>query len=328
MTSSWSMTTLIVFALFSLLLQHVSAAPSPISVYTTTPLDPSIRLSPQPSLALNKSCPTGLPTLSVSSTQQQPLLGFGAALTETTAYNFALLKARNQSAYTELLNSLFAPYPLGIGISFLRVPITSCDLSLPTPGWSYDDTPGDLNLTHFNTSHGEAYQIPILQDIMALSKQHNTQLRLLGSPWSAPSWIKDSQVTHLPQQRRLAPHASISISSNTLTFTVLTLLLLFRRGATALSRISTTTGTLATSSSSSRLSLGWDCRCTRSRSRTNHASNRALIPAHGCLRRTNLRLPTSSSRCCAQPTYPRWSLHTTTTVSTTHTHPIAMHLIA
>lgn len=186
------MTSFALLALVLCLLRSVSAAPSSISVYSTVPLNSDIRLSPQPSLTLNKTCPSSLPTLSVSRQQQQPFLGFGAALTETTAYNFALLKQRNQSAYTELLTSLFAPYPAGIAISFLRVPITSSDLSLPTAGWSYDDTPGDLNLEHFNTSHGEAYQIPILRDIVALSAQYGGQLRLLGSPWSAPSWIKDS----------------------------------------------------------------------------------------------------------------------------------------
>ena len=186
------MAVLVVFVAL-VVLQSVCAAPSSVAVYSTVPLDPSVRLSPQPSLSVNKSCPSDLPTLTISTTQQQPLLGFGAALTETTAYNFALLKQRNESAYNELLVSLFAPSPAGIGISFLRVPITSSDLSLPTPGWSYDDTTGDLDLQHFNTSHGEAYQIPILQDIMALSSQYGTQLRLLGSPWSAPAWIKDSK---------------------------------------------------------------------------------------------------------------------------------------
>ena len=167
------------------------AAPS-VSVYSTVPLNASVRLSPQPSLPIGSTCSSSLPTLTVSTTQQQPFLGFGAALTETTAWNFLNLKARNASAYTELLLSLFAPYPAGIGINWLRVPITSCDLSLPTPGWSYDDTPGDVNLTHFNTSHGEAYQIPVLQDILAVAQKYDTGLKLLGSPWSAPSWIKDS----------------------------------------------------------------------------------------------------------------------------------------
>jgi len=187
------MTFLVSVLALCLVLHNVCAAPSSIAVYSTVPLNTSLRLSSQPSLTMNKSCPSTLPTLTVSTTEQQPFLGFGAALTETTAYNFALLKQRNMSAYTELLTSLFAPHPAGIAISFLRVPITSSDLSLPTAGWSYDDTPGDLNLEHFNTSHGQAYQIPILQDIVALSKQYGTELRLLGSPWSAPSWIKDSK---------------------------------------------------------------------------------------------------------------------------------------
>ena len=75
-------------------------------------------------------------------------------------------------------------------MSFMRVPITSCDLSLPTPGWSYDDTPNDITLSYFNASHGMAYQLPVLQDIMRLANSYGLTINLIGTPWSAPSWIK------------------------------------------------------------------------------------------------------------------------------------------
>ena len=185
-------------ALLSLPWPSSAYSVSPVSAWTTTPLNPALRVAPQPGLSFSSDACTagaaaGLPELTISATQLQPLMGFGAALTESSAYNFLQLKARNASAYTALLLQLFAPPPQGIAISFMRVPITSCDLSLPTPGWSYDDTPDDVTLSHFDTSHGMQYQLPVLQDIMQLAASYGLQINLVGTPWSAPSWIKSPE---------------------------------------------------------------------------------------------------------------------------------------
>ena len=168
---------------------------SPVSSWATTPLDPAVRLARQSDLTFTSDACTagaaaGLPQLSISATQLQPLMGFGAALTESSAYNFLQLKARNASAYTELLVQLFAPPPQGIAISFMRVPITSCDLSVTTEGWSYDDFPGDVTLSHFSASKAMQYQLPVLQDIMRLAASYGLHINLVGTPWSAPSWVK------------------------------------------------------------------------------------------------------------------------------------------
>ena len=93
------------------------------------------------------------------------------------------------------MTSLFAPAPAGIGINFMRVPVTSCDLIEPAgavPWWTFDDTPGDVQLTHFNSSQALEYQIPVLQDVMAIVRATGGQMRLVGTPWTAPTWIKDS----------------------------------------------------------------------------------------------------------------------------------------
>lgn len=175
-------------------------AVTPIHQWATTPLQAEARFTQLSDLAFNSSLcnavqPPSTATVDVYPDKLlQPIVGFGAALTETTAYNFIKLRDRNQSAYNELLQSLFASSEHGgIGISFLRIPITSCDLSLPTPGWSFDDVDGDVTLQHFNSTHIEAWQIPVLKDIMALTKTHGAAVRLLGSPWSAPAWMKNSK---------------------------------------------------------------------------------------------------------------------------------------
>ena len=162
-------------------------AVTPIHQWATTPLQAEARFTQLSDLAFNSSLcnavqPPSTATVDVYPDKLlQPIVGFGAALTETTAYNFIKLRDRNQSAYNELLQSLFASSEHGgIGISFLRIPITSCDLSLPTPGWSFDDVDGDVTLQHFNSTHIEAWQIPVLKDIMALTKTHGAAVRLLG----------------------------------------------------------------------------------------------------------------------------------------------------
>ena len=195
--------TIVIPILLLLLLSSLSLAytPSTVSMWSTVPSDPSIRLSPQPPLSFSpstcsSSSSSSLPTLSLTSTRLQPLVGFGASLTETTAYNFATLKARNASAYSDLLTRLFAPAPAGIAISYMRLPITSCDLIEPTgsvPWWTFDDTAGDVNLTAFDSSHAMRYQVPVLQDIYAVLRATGGQMRLVGAPWTAPTAIKDSQ---------------------------------------------------------------------------------------------------------------------------------------
>ncbi|TAN01890.1 MAG: glucosylceramidase, partial [Chitinophagaceae bacterium] len=74
-----------------------------------------------------------------------------------------------------------------IDISYLRVSIGSSDLNDHT--FSYDDLPPgktDPTLKHFNLAEDKKDVIPALKEILAI----DPSIKILGSPWSAPVWMK------------------------------------------------------------------------------------------------------------------------------------------
>jgi len=113
----------------------------------------------------------------------QSVQGFGAALTESSAY---VLKTLPEEAYKATLNKLFNPTS-GIGISYLRIAISASDFALSD--YSYDDMPKgqtDDNLEHFTIERDQKYLLPVLKDILKI----NPRVKLMMSPWSAPAWMK------------------------------------------------------------------------------------------------------------------------------------------
>lgn len=116
-----------------------------------------------------------------ASGHKQQLTGFGAAVTDATVSAFSLLPAAQQTA---LLNDLFSPTK-GIGFSLMRHTIAASDLSSDV--YSYDNVSApDVPLAHFNlTSEGSA-MVTWLHRMRAI----NPAMRLLGSVWSPPGWMK------------------------------------------------------------------------------------------------------------------------------------------
>ena len=111
----------------------------------------------------------------------QTIDGFGFALTGGSAM---LINGLSSQTKDNLLKELFLTDSTYIGISYLRVSIGSSDLNPTT--YTYDDTPGDSTLQHFNMDMEKVDLIPVLQKILAL----NPNIKILGSPWSAPAWMK------------------------------------------------------------------------------------------------------------------------------------------
>ena len=110
----------------------------------------------------------------------QKVLGFGAAFTETSAYNFSLLSPESQQRLVELYFG-----ESGIGLNFCRTHINSCDFSLSEYTYVED---GDVELKTFNIERERKY---ILSMIKAAQKV-NPDMWLLASPWSPPAWMKDN----------------------------------------------------------------------------------------------------------------------------------------
>ena len=153
-----------------------------------TNADKSVLLQKQ-NLALNFSNALPVqPVITVDTTQRfQTIDGFGYALTGGSAQ---LIYALPSSQRAALLNELFLTDTNHIGVSYLRVSIGASDMSSRV--FSYDDNASpaqpDTLLANFDLSDDNTYLVPLLQEILAL----NPSIKILGSPWSAPLWMKDN----------------------------------------------------------------------------------------------------------------------------------------
>lgn len=126
-------------------------------------------------------------SIEVDSTQTyQTVDGFGFTLTGGSATLIRQLSAANRAA---LLQELFGNSSNSIGLSYLRLSIGASDLSASV--FSYDDMPAgqtDINLTNFSLSLDTVDLIPLLKEILLI----NPNIKILGSPWSPPVWMKDN----------------------------------------------------------------------------------------------------------------------------------------
>lgn len=139
---------------------------------------PDIRSSTEPAQP-------SVPTIEVDRTRAyQAMVGFGAALTDASAW---LIQHKLSAVQRDaLLRDLFGPEP-GAGFNFVRIDMGASDFSLRH--YSYDDMPAgenDPTLAHFSIAADTAETIPILKR----ARDINPQLEIVGSPWSAPGWMK------------------------------------------------------------------------------------------------------------------------------------------
>lgn len=129
-----------------------------------------------------------LSTIAVDSTlRYQTMDGFGFALTGGSATLINHLPAVQRDS---LLHELFDTSKNHIGISYLRISIGASDLNSYV--FSYDDMSSgntDPLLQSFSLTPDTYDLIPVLQAIVAI----NPSIKILGSPWSAPAWMKDNK---------------------------------------------------------------------------------------------------------------------------------------
>jgi glucosylceramidase len=128
------------------------------------------------------------PVIEVDESQTfQAIDGFGFALTGGSAMLLEQMNATNRAA---ILKELFGTETNDIGISYLRLSIGASDLNAKV--FTYDDLPAgasDLEMAHFSLGPDRADVIPVLKEILAVTPQ----IKILGSPWSAPSWMKTNE---------------------------------------------------------------------------------------------------------------------------------------
>lgn len=114
----------------------------------------------------------------------QSIDGFGYTLTGGSA---GLINALPEPQKDALLKEIFSAEKNGIGVSYLRVSIGASDLSADT--FTYNELPAgqtDVNQDKFSISPEMTDLVPVLKKIVAI----NPGIKILGSPWTAPTWMK------------------------------------------------------------------------------------------------------------------------------------------
>ncbi|MBO6794692.1 MAG: hypothetical protein JJ895_12335 [Balneolaceae bacterium] len=134
--------------------------------------------------------------------EYQQMDGFGYTLTGGSAMH---LNAMSDVARSTLLHELFGDGENDIGINYIRISIGASDLDEVI--YSYNDLPEgetDEELEHFSIEPDRKYLIPILKEILAI----NPEIKILGSPWSPPVWMKTFDI---PIERNRDPKLPLTV---------------------------------------------------------------------------------------------------------------------
>lgn len=156
--------------------------------YWLTTGDRSSLLALQPGVLTFDTSDNSYPVVTVDTSQRfQYIDGFGYTLTGGSSL---VISRMQPAARDSLLQELFGSGANGIHINYLRISIGASDLSHLV--YTYDDLPAgqtDPLLHHFNLraeyDTGTAL-IPLLKEILKI----NPGLKILATPWTAPSWMK------------------------------------------------------------------------------------------------------------------------------------------
>ena len=171
--------------LFFLLLSVVPVRAQAVHTYQTSP-DLTQRLARKRTIHFSRHAGSGRgPTITVDDSQRfQTMDGFGASITDAAGW---LLEEKLAAVQREqVMTDLFDPRH-GIGLSFLRQPIGSTDLS--RYHFSFDDIPAgqaDPTLEHFSVAPNEKDIFPAIREALKL----NPAISVLLTPWSPPAWMK------------------------------------------------------------------------------------------------------------------------------------------
>ena len=129
-------------------------------------------------------------TISVDTNKTfQRIDGFGYTLTGGSAM---LINKMSLPAKNKLLQELFGINKEDIGVSYLRISIGASDLD--EKPWSYNDLPEgekDMELQKFSLANDTLHLIPVIKDILKIAPE----IKIMGSPWSPPAWMKDNNDT-------------------------------------------------------------------------------------------------------------------------------------
>ncbi len=157
-----------------------------VEVWLTKP-DQSVLLQKQANALPFSASSNNYPNIDVNgSLTYQAIDGFGFTLTGGSAHVINQLSDNDRGA---LLQELFGDEANDISISYLRISVGASDLN--DEPFTYDDMPAgetDESLTNFSIDPDREDVIAVLKEIL----QINPDIKIMGSPWSAPVWMKDN----------------------------------------------------------------------------------------------------------------------------------------
>jgi glucosylceramidase len=175
--------TAVLFSLLSIFSAFNATAQKNVGVWLTS-LDRSALFAQQKDLAY-VSQTNNYPSIEIDDKEAfQSIDGFGYTLTGGSAQHIIKMSA---GARAKLLKELFATDGNNIGVSYIRLSIGASDLNEKV--FSYNDLPEgqkDLEQAKFDLGPDRADVIPVLKEILAI----NPKIKILGSPWSPPLWMK------------------------------------------------------------------------------------------------------------------------------------------
>jgi glucosylceramidase len=165
----------------------------PVNVWMTTAAADGLTvvkgLEPQANVTFVTDTPNGNQVIQVDENlSYQTMEGFGASMTDSSAWLLNSSGLLTQTARDTVMTKLFDPVN-GIGVSFLRNPMGASDLARYL--YTYDDNAADAansSLPNFSIAHDLVDVAPLT----AQAKTLNPNLKVMGSPWSPPAWMKDN----------------------------------------------------------------------------------------------------------------------------------------
>ncbi|MEJ7559192.1 MAG: glycoside hydrolase family 30 beta sandwich domain-containing protein [Pedobacter sp.] len=148
----------------------------------------SALLTKQSPLSFGPGTTENIPVITIDPLKKyQSVDGFGFAVTGGSAQHMIRMSAPERK---KLIQELFGSGANDVGISYLRLSIGASDLNDHT--FSYNDLPEgetDMKLAKFTLKEDEQDVIPVMKEILAV----NPNIKILGSPWSPPLWMKSNR---------------------------------------------------------------------------------------------------------------------------------------
>ena len=104
----------------------------------------------------------------------------GVSMTDASCWILSRLAPEKRQA---LLEAVFSPTK-GAGLGAVRLNVGSSDYA--TALYTYDDTPGDVEMRHFSVARDDHWVFPMVKAALAV----NPAISLFAAAWSPPGWMK------------------------------------------------------------------------------------------------------------------------------------------